>query len=427
MLAGVFFAFIMFSASIISAAESDDNELATGISLVKKSNYKEGAVILRKVTAKNPDNPEANFYLGMALNRTSPDKEAESFLKHSLMEDPDNPGLNLELGMHYFNKDVPAEAADYFEEVIKLAPKSELAEKSREYLKKIENRQEKNWSLNIFAGGQYDSNVILNGRDMPLPAGYSGKSDWSALVNLKAAYTPLRSETTEARVAYSYYQNIHAALKKFDIVQNLAELSGVHAFTKNVSLKGVYSFEYLLLNGSGYDTAHSIAPSLILKSNSLGTTTLDYRLRITRYSNSDQFPNNSDRDGTNHLFGLTQILPISDSFAVWALYNHDTERTDKLEWDYNGERFSLGARYLLPFGLMSDLSGEVYWKEYRAEDPQFGQTRNDTLYSLNVSVSKNLSDTYSISLSESASTNRSNIPEFKYDRSITSILFNAKF
>ena len=84
----------------------------------------------------------------MALNRTSPDREAESFLKRSLMENPDNPGLNLELGMHYYNKKVPAEASDYFEEVIRLDPKSELAEKSREFLKKIEeNRQEKNWSL----------------------------------------------------------------------------------------------------------------------------------------------------------------------------------------------------------------------------------------------------------------------------------------
>src|SRR6185369_6029653 len=305
---------LLLSASIASASESDDNELATGISLVKRGNFKEGAVILRKVLAKSPDNPEANYYLGMALNRTSPDKEAESFLKHSLMEDPDNPGLNLELGMHYLNKAVPAEAADYFEEVIRLAPKSELAEKSREFLKKIEgSRKGKSWSLSIFAGGQYDSNVMLNGRGMPLPEGFSGKSDWSALVNLKAAYTPLRSETTETGIAYGYYQNLHSSLKKFDIMQNLAEISTAHAFTRNVSLKGVYSFEYLLLNGNDYDTAHSIAPSLALKSDTLGTTTIDYRLRIAKYSNSDQFPDNSGRDGTNNLIGLTHILPLSDT------------------------------------------------------------------------------------------------------------------
>src|SRR6185369_15361121 len=194
-------------------------------------------------------------------------------------------------------------------------------------LKKIdESKKEKSWSLNIFAGGQYDSNVILNGRDMPLPAGYSGKSDWSALVNLKAAYTPLRTENSEAGLSYSYYQNMHASLRKFDIMQNLAELSASHTFSPNVRLKGTYSFEYLLLNGNNYDTAHGIAPSLVLRSDTLGTTILDSRLRITSYSNSDQFPENSDRDGLNHLFGLTQIIPISETSTIWAAYNHDAER-----------------------------------------------------------------------------------------------------
>jgi tetratricopeptide (TPR) repeat protein len=427
MLAGVFFAF-MLSASILSAAETDDTEVASGIALVKKGDYKEGALILSKVIEKYPDNPEVNFYLGMALNRTSAGKEAESYLKRSLIENPDDPALNLELGMHYYNKDVHAEAADYFEHVIELDPKSELADRSREFLKKIEESgQEKSWSLNIFAGGQYDSNVILNGSGMPLPEGYSGKSDWSALVNLKAAYTPLKSETTEAGIAYSYYQNIHASLKKFDIMQNLAEVYGVHTITKDVSLKAVYSFEYLLLNGNDYDTAHSFAPSLIMKSDTLGTTIFDYRLRLTRYSNSDQFQTNSDRNGTNYLFGLTQILPISDTSAIWGLYSHDIEMTTKSAWDYDGNRLHLGGRCLLPLGLMSDISGEVYWKDYKSADPLFGQTRQDTLYSINVSVAKSFSARYSASLSEAVSKNMSNIPEFKYDRSITSIFFNAKF
>jgi tetratricopeptide (TPR) repeat protein len=419
-------ALLLLPAATGLAAETDD--VTTGISLVKKGHYQEGAATLRKALEKNPESAEANYYLGVALNRTTEGKEAESLLKRALMENPEDPALNLELGMHYFNKQVPAEAADYFEEVIRLAPGSGLADKSREYLKKIdESRKEKSWSLSIFAGGQYDTNVILNGRDMPLPQGYSGKSDWSALVNLKGAYTPLKTGDSEAGISYSYYQNLHASLKKFDMIQNLAEVSASHAFSPHVTLKGTYSFEYLLLNQNDYDFAHGIAPSLIFRSDKLGTTILDYRLRITDYRNSDQFPDNSDRSGLNHLFGLTQIVPISESSTIWAAYNHDTERTKRLEWDYEGERLLLGARYLLPLGLMADISGDVYWKGYRAQDPQFLQTRNDTQYSLNVAVSKNFSDTYSISLSESASRNNSNIPEFKYDRSITSIIFSARF
>lgn len=429
LLAAALFACTLLPASSVAAAESDPAVISVGIKLVKEGKYKEGEILLRKALENSPDNPEVNFYLGMALNRTSHGKEAESFLKRALMENPGDAGLNLELGMHYFNKDVPAEAADYFEQVIELAPKSELADRSREFLRKIEeSKKERDWSVTVFAGAQYDTNVMLNGRGMPLPEGYSGKSDWSGLVNLRAAYTPFKSGTSEAGIAYSYYQNLHASLKTFDIMQNLAEVSGSHALTDDVRIKGTYSFEYLMLNMDRYDTAHNLAPSLVIRNERIGTTTFDYRFRYTEYSNSAQFADNSDRNGNNYLFGLSHILPLSDTAALWALYNHDTELTRRPEWDYDGERFTLGARYLLPLGLMSDISGDVYRKSYRAQDPQFGnQTRHDNLYTLNLSLTRSFSERFSISLSEALSRNESNIPEFKYDRSITSLLLSAKF
>ncbi len=410
-----------------SLAGENDTELAAGISLVKKGYYKEGAAVLRKVIGQYPDDAEANYYLGMALNRTAPNKEAESYLKRSLMEFPENPGINFELGTHYFEKDVHAEAADYFEQVVELVPGTEMAAKSAEYLQKInESKKEKSWELSIFAGGQYDSNVIVNGTGMPIPQGYSGKSDWSAIVNLKANYSPLKTEQAEIGFGYSFYQNIHASLSDFDIMQNLLDLSGSYAVNSNLTVKGVYSFEYLLLNNNQYDTAHNLAPSLLIKSD-IGTTTIDYRFRNTTYKDSDQFTTNSDRNGNNNLIGATHILPLSDTAAAWALYTFDGERTKKQEWDYYGNRFLVGIRSLLPFGLIGDLSGELYLKDYRGVDPAYAATRHDTQYTFSVSLMKNLSERYSVSLSEVWSSNNCNIPDFEYDRSITSLLLNAKF
>lgn len=418
---------LLLSAAIASAGAVNDPELAAGISLVKKGSYQEGATALRKIINKYPDDAEANYYLGLALNRTTAGKEAESYLKRSLMEFPENPGINYELGTHYFDKDIHAEAADYFEQVIELAPGSALAEKSAGYLQKINARtQEKNWGISVFAGGQYDSNVMLNGRGMPLPQGYSGKSDWSALINLKGNYSPLKTEQAEIGMGYSFYQNLHASLKDFDITQNLVDLSGAYALDSNIRLKGVYSFEYLLLNGKEYDFANSLSPSLQVKSD-LGTTTVDYRYRNTKYRNSDQFPTNTDRDGNNHQLGISHILPLSATAALWALYSYDGERTRKQEWDYYGNRFLLGMRSLLPLDLVSDISAEAYLKDYRGIDPMFSATRHDAQYTLSLSVAKNFSERYSVSLSEVWSRNISNIPEFKYDRSITSLLLNAKF
>lgn len=418
-------AFALFTSTIVFAAES--SELTDGIALAKAGNYSKAIPLLRKALETSPDDAEANYYLGLALNRTTPDKEAESYLKHSLIENPENPGLNYELGTHYFNKDIHAEAADYFEQVIQIAPNSELAIKAAEYLRKIdEKKQVKPWELSVFAGAQYDTNVMLNGRGMPLPTGYSGKSDWSALVNLKGTYSPIKSEEADISIGYSFYQNLHASLTDFDIMQNVIDLTAVHTVNSNVSIKGAYSFEHLLLNGKAYDFAHSIAPSLQIKSD-LGSTTADCRIRRTYYQDSDKFPTNSDRNGNNYLFGLTHILQFSDSTAAWALYTHDIELTKKKEWNYDGDHLLLGVRTMLPFSIVGDIAGDVYRKDYRGFDTLYGATRHDTQYTVSLSLVKNFTERHSISLSESLSRNNSNIPEFEYDRSITSLLFNAKF
>ena len=415
----------LLTATTVCAAEN--SELTDGIALAKAGNYSQAIPLLRMAVEAAPDNAEANYYLGLALNRTTPNKEAESYLKHSLMENPEDPGLNFELGTHYFNKDVHAEAADYFEQVIQSAPKSELAAKAAEYLRKIdEKKQVKAWDLSVFAGAQYDTNVMLNGRGMPLPAGFSGKSDWSALVNLKGSYSPVKSDQTEVAIGYGFYQNLHASLNDFDIMQNVVDLTAVHAVNNSFSLKGVYSFEYLLLDGKDYDYAHSLAPSLLLKSE-LGTTTVDYRFRRTYYQDSDKFPTNSDRNGNNHLFGFSHILPFSDTAAAWVLYTHDIELTKISEWDYDGNHLLLGVRSILPFNITGDVSGDIYWKDYRGFDTLYGATRHDAQYTISVTLTKNFTESYSVSLSEVLSRNNSNIPEFSYDRSMTSLLFNAKF
>ena len=415
---------VLTATSTFAAVNSN---LSRGIVLVKSGGYSDSIPYLRKAVEADPDNPEANYYLGLALNRTAKGKESESFLKRSLMENPEDPATNYELGRHYFEKDVPAEAGDYFEQVIQTAPGSDLALKSEAYLKKINDKPApKSWELLLYAGGQYDSNVILNGRGMPLPQGYSGASDWSALVNLRAGYTPVRSEDGELSFGYSFYQNLHSKLHDFDITQNLLEVSGIHHVTGNASIKGVYSFEYLQLNGRQYDFANSIAPSIILKSD-LGTTSLDYRARITKYSNSDKFPDNSARNGSNHQIGINHLVPVSDSSAMFAIYTHDVDLTQRKEWDYDGDHLTLGVRTVLPLGITGDLSGDIYWKSYRSQDPAFNATRGDTQYTATLSLSKSFTDNYGISFSQSLSRNNSNIPEFSYNRAISSLLLNAKF
>ena len=409
-------------------ATAAPTELAMGIELVQKGAYLEAAALLRKAVNSYPEDAKAAYYLGVALNRSDGGKEAEALLKRALWESPEDPDINYELALHYYGKEVTAEAADYFEQVIELAPGSYHAGQASSYLKIIlERNREKRWGISVLAGLQYDSNVILNGTGMPLPAGYSGQGDLSGLLYLKGSYTPIKTEKLELSTGYSLYQSLHETLNEFNITQNVFDVSATYHVTPGLKAKGSYLFEYMLLGGMPYDTAHTLAPSISSTHDKWGTSSADYHYRNTSYRNSAKFSNNTDRDGANHMFGLSHLLPVSQALVAWGIYSHDVDLTEVKAWSYQGDRGVLGCRSLLLFGVTGHLSGEVYSKRYRDEDPSYGVRRRDTQYSVSLSLTKNLSERYSLTFGETLTRNVSNIEVFDYKRAITSLLVNARF
>ncbi|GFO67993.1 hypothetical protein GMLC_15720 [Geomonas limicola] len=412
----------------LPAHASASPELQTGIALVERQNYALATTILRGAVEEDPADARAAYYLGVALNRTSGGKEAERLLKVALREYPDHPGVNFELGLHYYQKEVLAEAGDYFEQVIELSPTSSLGAQARDYLKRIEERGKgKPWDLSVLTGFQYDSNVILSNGSQPLPAGYSHRGDFSALVSLKGSFTPLKDASWEVNADYSLYQNLHATLGNFDVTQNLLELSVSRFLAPRLRVKGNYGLEYLLLGGSAYNYTQSASPSLSYQSENFGVTTLDYHYSTKSYWNSAAFTNNVERNGDNHLFGLSQVLPLGDTTTLWLLYSHDLDLTQNAALGYSGNRFLAGCRRQLPWGISGDLSGEVYWRGYWESDPSYGVRRDDTQYTVSLSVSRSLWERYSLSLSQVLSWNHSNITDFAYTRGITSVLASARF
>jgi tetratricopeptide (TPR) repeat protein len=383
--------------------------------------------MLRKAVSEAPDNPEANLYLGMALNGLA-DKEAETYLKRALMLTPDNPATNYELGLVYYQKNIYAEAADYFENTQLLAPGSEYARKSKELIRKMDEKARgKRWEVYFLAGLQYDSNVILNGDTTPLPSGYSGKSDWSGIINLKGHYSFFRSDTFDIRGGYSLYQSLHTKLDNFNVMQNLFGLSCSYTISPKFKIDANYSFEYMLVGGDQYDYAHNLGPALVFKSGDWGTTSIDYRYNNTIFKNSAQFSTNSDRSGDNHLVSLTHILPLGQAVAVWGSYAHDENLARAKNWNYSGDKWQAGVRAVLPFRLMGDLYGEYYQKSYEGVDPSFGTTRDDQQYSVSASLTRNITETISLVLNELYTRNRSNFKTYEYERSITGLFVNVRF
>jgi hypothetical protein len=418
---------ILLSMNSYASDSACEKHLARGISAIESGSYKEAIGEFSSALKEKPEDRTATLYLGIALSRAG-DVSASSALKKALSMDPQDPRTNLELGIYFFNRSMFEEAGDYFDNTVRLAPGSEFAAKASQYLRAIRiEGGSKPWAINVTAGGQYDSNVVLNPSGGPLPEGISGKSDWSAVINLNGRYNFLKKDSAECSIGYGFYQNLHARLSDFNITRHLIDIGAGYMISPVIGLRAAYEFEYVYVGGDGYDSAHTVAPSLVVSEGRDFSTVIEYRYRKNNFIDSDLFSDNSDRTGSNNLIGVVQKIPLGRKILLQAGYWHDEDSTRRAFWDYRGDKLMADLRVGLPGNVLASLTAQYYTRDYKGVGPLSGDKRSDREYTGAVSFTKPISERYSVTIGELYMRNKSNIDVFDYSRSITTVFLNARF
>lgn len=410
-----------------SAGAVESKAVEDGCTLVQRGEYARAVPMLVAQLKSLPGDHQAELCLGIALSRQG-EKSAAVHLKRSLFYDPGNPVIHLELGRYYYDQQIKEEAEDFLLDAVQLAPQSPAAKEAQTYLQKLSAADVvSNWKFMLRGGLQYDSNVIINGEDQPLPAAYSGKADSSAVGIFKAEYSPIADQDRRVSLGYSLYQSLHAKLHEFDVTRNLFEVSGEQALSTNLSLRGLYAFEYLHLGEKSFNLSHRLSPELQWNHERFGSTILRYTLNTSQYQASSRFSNNPDRDGLNHQFGVTQIYPFSSSCLLFAGYLHETERAEVSHYSFDGHRLTAGLRLKLPAKSLGDISAEYDDREYRGSDPFFSATRHDQRSSISATFTKGITKSTGLSAGVAYTRNSSNIDTYDYRRLLTSLFLTAEF
>ena len=401
--------------------------IALGVSALEINDYRVADDEFKAALKEHPDDHTATLYLGIAQSRSG-NKQAGTSLKKALAMNPKNPRAHLELGILYYNQSSFGEARDHFNAAKKLAPQTELSDMAENYLRAMDQGVSgKPWSLLISFGTQYDSNVAIIPDDRTLPLGVSDKSDWRAVLYLKGKYTFVSSRDLEGSAGYSLYQSLHSNLSDFNVTQHLFDLKASYALTPSLKLSGTYAFEYVYLGGDGYDYAHSISPSLTLSEGNGFSTILEYRYQYSHFMNTDLFSTNSFRTGSNNMAGITQVIPLKTSLAAKVGYAHDENAAAKEFWDYSGDKFFAGLTFTLPHRMFLDLYGEYYSRDFEGISPASGSVRKDSSRTVSAAFTKAYSNRLSLTLAQLYTRNKSNIEDFDYKRSITSLFLNVRF
>lgn len=420
---------ILLPGWVASAGETAyEQAMARGVSASENGDNKAAALEFSSALGERPNDPEALLYLGIAQNRAK-ETEAESTLKKALSLDPANPRTNLELGILYLNRGVNAEAEDYFENTVRIAPDSAQASNAREHLRLLKSSgRDKRWELRFLTGVQYDSNVLLNAEGVPLPVGVERSGDWRGIFNLGVKYSPLRTNDFDLTASYSLYQSFHFRLDQFDINQNQVELAGKYRFNDMLAVKLGYTFEYQFIGGDSYADNNSVMASLLLTDPASGiSTSVDYRYRNTGYKNTPMFSFNHERSGDNHQAGFTSKLQFGNNVLFRAGYYFDQDLTYRDYWDYGGKKGLAGMTMRLPFSLVMDVGGEAYFKDYEALYPGAGAQRKDTSWTGSLVASRFFGEMFSLTAGIYYNRNESNIAAFDYVRTITSLLAQVRF
>ncbi|TAN40071.1 MAG: hypothetical protein EPN25_09195 [Nitrospirae bacterium] len=418
---------IILSPESYAADGGYDAFMARGRVLLEENKFDLSAAEFRKAVRERPEDPAAHLHLGISLGRSG-NREAETHLMKALILDPSDQKTNLELGVYYFNRQVFAEARDYFENALEMARGTSSAAAAEEYLRRLDAKAgDKRWSLGISAGGQYDSNVIVNPAGSPLPEGITGKSDWKALLSVNGRFDLIKRENSTVSAGYSFYGTLNSRLHDYDIMQHVADLSADHKILPSLTFTGAYKFEYVLVGGQDYDSSHTIRPSLALSYGRGFQTELFYGFKYTGFKDSELFEGNSDRSGQNHLAGVTQTIPIGEKIKGEVGYAFDRDLAKDDSWRYYGNKGFASLNIDLPYRIFVNLYGEYYHKRYDGINPASDLPRRDEAWTYSASATRFISETAGVTLAETYIHNGSNIDTYRYDRSLTTILLHVRF
>ncbi len=408
------------------AQEGTEKEYETfmtkGSFLLETGEYADAVSFFKKALDLKPAGRDTLLSLGTAYSRSGDFQSARAALERALNADPADARTKYELGIVLFKLGDREGAKVQFVAVTSGTAEEALKASANEYLGLIssgEGTEKKRYSLNLLAGEQHDSNVILD-PDNPVAPGLR-KADWRFITTLGGTYQFIDKEKTTVNAGYSFYDGHNNTLTRFDVQQHTLTLAGRYNASETSRLDLNYQYQYSLVDGDKYSAVHQVRPVAAFSFTKASVTEFFYSYENKTFSDAPLFPTNTDRNGNNNGGGLTHTIMLSNESAVSAGYAYDRDATKTDFWDYAGNKGFLSIRGKL-FGIGAALSTSYYGKKYDGVPPGFTEKRHDTTREYSVALDRHLAKSVSLNLSNLYVQNRSNLSPYEYRRNIVTLM-----
>ncbi len=404
------------------AEKGYETAMTLGNFQLETGEYANAIANFKHALAIKPADKAALVSLGIAYSRSGNMTSARDALQQALVVDPADARTKYELGIVLFKLGDRDGAKGQFVAVSSGPAEETLKASALEYLDMIASGagpEKKRLSLNVAAGVQHDSNVILD-PDNPVVPGLK-KADWRFIATLGGAYQFIDKEKTTADAGYLFYQGLNDTLTDFNVQQHTLTLSGRYKATEKSRLGLRYEYLYSLVGGDKYSGVHQVKPSADFSFTKATVTEFFYSYENKKFYDSNLFPTNTDRNGNNNAAGLTHTIVLSKQSAVTAGYAYDRDSTDTDFWDYTGNKGFLRFQSKA-FGTGISLSASYYDKKYGGVPPGFTEKRHDSTREYSAALDRHITSSFSLNLSDLYVQNRSNLSLYEYRRNIVTLM-----
>ena len=411
---------VLIPVSSVFAAEDFEVYLAKGIEKINEGQHDEAIEDLKKAGSLAPDNIEVKFYLALAYARIGELEQAEALFQKVLKEDESADTVHLELGRIYYVKEECSKSAEYLTRYIALTDDEDFKKYAQSLMEECGDRtkQKKPYYLNATAGYQYDDNVIVEPENPSITA--DSKSDSRVIAYLDASATLLDKGIVHVKTDYNFYQSLHFDLDDFNIHYHKIKPKLEFQVSDIVKPTVGYAYEYTLLGGDRYGGTNVVFADVAITEGEKFSTDLKYEYRNFKYWNSEIFPTNSIRSGTQNIIGVKQNYgagSLKADLYLDGIYN----RADENYWSYDGFKAGAELSYRITKPLIITVAAEYGENDYRDDYPGFSEERLDKVQVYSAILTYSYSERITVYISDDYIRNDSNIFLFDYKRNIVGI------
>lgn len=297
------------------------------------------------------------------------------------------------------------------------------------------------WELQISAGYEYDTNVVLLGSNVALPSELSNEEDGRFVVQPRGSFSLFRDDKMDLGLEANGYFTFQNDITSFNIESYQAGPYMNYRVTDRLFASARYGFNYIRFGHEDYLQRHIVTPQLTYVWPQRGYTSLYYQFQHKDFLDSATLPQ-IERDGTNNIFGIVQGLTLPELFKgegasnLELSYRYDIQSTEGTEYDGDFHTFGIVYYVPLPGKIRADVGVTVGLENYKNDSlfsPGQSRARDDTELVLSAGLTRELFRNASLRVDYTYTDRDSNITTvlgqkpFEYDRHVVGIRFIYSF